>query len=123
MTKTILTQQDIINTYNKRQQEQCRLYLEYKEIKKQNPGFGYKRISKLMGQPYHKTRWWHSNNRIPIPLQTINRLKDKNLIPLTEKDERIKLISKILGTTFGDGGIFENLNGIFLSGSEIESIK
>jgi len=30
----ILTGQDIINTYNKRQQEQSRLYLEYKKIKK-----------------------------------------------------------------------------------------
>src|SRR3989344_4713073 len=121
--KSILTKQDIINTYNKQQQEQSKIYLEYKRIKKQNPEFGYKRIAKLLNQPYHKTRWWHSNNGIPIPIQTVNWLKDKNLIPLTEKDERIKLISKILGTTFGDGGIFENLNGIFLSSSEIESIK
>ena len=30
----ILTGQDIINTYNKRQQEQSRLYLEYKKNKK-----------------------------------------------------------------------------------------
>ena len=123
MTKTILTQQDIINTYNKRQQEQCRLYLEYKEIKKQNPGFGYKRIAKLLNQPYHKTRWWHSNNQIPVPVQNVNWLKQKSLLPLTINNKKLSPISKILGTTFGDGGIFENLNGIFLSSSELQSVK
>src|SRR3989338_2720127 len=102
---TIISEQDIINTYNERQQEQSRLYLEYKRIKKQNPELGYKRISKLLNQQSHKTRGWHSSKHIPVPIQTINWLKDKTLIPLKEKDERTELISKILGTTFGDGGI------------------
>ena len=53
----ILKEKDIINTYDKRQQEQCRLYYEYKKIKQQNPKFGYKRIAKLLGQSIWKTRW------------------------------------------------------------------
>ncbi len=123
MTNIILTQQGIINTYDKVQKEQSRLYLEYKRIKKENPGFGYKRISKLLEQPYHKTRWWHSKKFIPYPIQTVNWLMERKLIPLTEDDERLPLISKVLGTTFGDGGIFGNLNGIFISSSELESVK
>lgn len=120
---SIITEQDIINTYDARQQEQCRLHHSYLKLKEENPQFGYKRIAKLLCQPYGKTRWWHSNKHIPVPIQTINWLKDKNLIPLKESDERTKLVSKIIGTTFGDGGIFENLNGIFLSSSELDSIK
>ena len=123
MKKIILTKQDIINTYNKWQQEQSRLYLKYKRIKKENPQFGYKRISRLIEQPYHKTRWWHSRGFIPVPLQTVVWLEKRKLAPLIKEDERLQLISKVLGTTFGDGGIFENLNGIFLSSSEIVAIK
>ncbi|MBU2634163.1 MAG: hypothetical protein KJ674_02875 [Nanoarchaeota archaeon] len=119
----ILTEQDIINTYNKKQQEQCRLYYQYKKIKQQNPKFGYKRIATLLKQPYGKTRWWHTNKHLPTPIQTINWLKEKELIPLTTKNTKLFLIAKLLGTTFGDGGIFTNLNAIFLSSSEINSIK
>jgi len=120
---TIISEQDIIKTYNERQQEQSRLYLEYKRIKKENPEFGYKRISKILEQPEHKTRWWNSKKHLPVPIQTVNWLKEKVLIPLTIENPKIHLISRVLGTTFGDGGIFDNLNGIFLSSSEIGSVK
>ncbi|MBI2673123.1 hypothetical protein HYX19_02585 [Candidatus Woesearchaeota archaeon] len=120
---TILTEQDITNTYNKKQQEQSKLYLQYQEIKKQNPEIGYKKISKILQKPAHKTRWWHAKRYIPFPIQTINWLKQRNLLPLIENNTKLPSIAKILGTTFGDGGIFKNSNGIFLSSSELESVK
>ena len=123
MRKNILKHQDIINTYNPQQQEQSNLYFKYKKIKKENSNWGYKKIAKAINQPIHKTRWWHTNKHIPTPIQTINWLKEKNLTPLNEGNQIINLVSKILGTTFGDGGIFSNLNGIFFSSSEIDSIK
>ena len=113
MRKNILKHQDIINTYNPQQQEQSNLYFKYKKIKKENSNWGYKKIAKAINQPIHKTRWWHTNKHIPTPIQTINWLKEKNLTPLNEGNQIINLVSKILGTTFGDGGIFSNLNGIF----------
>ena len=119
----ILTEQDLINTYDKRQQEQCRLYYDYSKIKKQNPKFGYKKIAKLLGQPIGKTRWWHAKKHVPVPIQTVQWLKQKGLIPLTKNNPNLSLIAKVMGTTFGDGGIFENLNGIFLSSSEKDSVK
>ena len=122
-SKMILTEQNIINTYNQRQQEQCKLYHKYKKIKQQNPTFGYKKISKAIQQSEHKTRWWHNKKHTPTPIQTINWLEQRNLLPLKENNPKLHLISKILGTTFGDGGIFKNLNGIFLSSSEIGSIN
>ncbi len=121
--KPLLTEQDIISTYDKRQQEQCRLYHAYLKIKEENPSFGYKRIAKLLNQPYGKTRWWHAKKHIPVPIQTANWLKEKGLIPLTAKHSNMPQISKVLGTTFGDGGIFANLNAIFLSSSELEAAK
>ena len=119
----ILTEQDIINTYDARQQEQCRLYYGYKRIKKENPAFGYKRISRLLGQPYAKTRWWHCGRYTPFPIQTVEWLKEKGLIPLILDHPKIRLIAKLAGATLGDGGVFENLNGIFLSSMELESVQ
>ncbi len=119
----ILTEQDIINTYDPRQQEQCRLYFEYKRIKNENSNFGYKRIAKLLGQPYGKTRWWHAGKHIPVPIQTVEWLKTRELLPLTLDHPKLPLLSRVLGASFGDGGIFANLNAIFLSSSELDAVK
>ncbi len=121
--KTILTEQEIINTYDTYQQEQSRLYREYKRIKQENPAFGYKRIARLLGQPYPKTRWWHTLNRVPVPIQTVAWLQQKELLNFTTEHDKLHLIGKVLGALFGDGGIFGNLNAIFLSSAELESVK
>lgn len=119
----IIDEQDIINTYDVRQQEQCRLYNEYLDFKTKNPTWGYKRIAKAMGQKIGKTRWWHDKKHLPVPLQTVNWLKQRNLLPLRINNLKLPLIAKVLGATFGDGGIFENLNGIFLSSSEKKAVE
>jgi ATP-dependent Lon protease len=119
----IIDEQDIINTYDSRQQEQCELYYQYQEIKAKNPTWGYKRIAKAMGQKIGKTRWWHAGKHIPVPIQTANWLKERQLLPLKIDNKHLPLIAKVLGATFGDGGVFENLNGIFLSSSEKEAVK
>ncbi len=112
--REILTKQQVINTYNGVQQEQCKLYYAYKEIKKQNPGFGYKRISKLLGQKnLAKTRWWNCGRYTPFPIEVVNFLEERGLLSLNENDSRLRLIAKILGCTFGDGGIYATLNAIF----------
>lgn len=50
----ILTKQDIINTYNKKQQEQCRLYFKYLKLKKQNQYYKHKKLAKLLNTPPNK---------------------------------------------------------------------
>src|SRR3989344_633523 len=107
----VLTTQEIINAYDTRQQNQCRLFYEYEKI------------AKLLGEKYSKTRWWHAGKHIPVPVQTEEWLKEKGLLPLTKNNPKTKLIAKVLGSTFGDGGIFGNLNGIFLSSSELDAVK
>jgi len=119
----IIDEQNIINTYNKRQREQCKLYYKYIKIKEKYPSWGYKKIAKALGCNCGKIRWWHSRKHTPIPIQTVEWLKQKKLIPLKLSDPRMPLIAKVLGATFGDGGIFENLNGIFLSSSELDTVK
>lgn len=119
----IIDEQDIINTYDKRQQEQCNLYFQYQEIKAAHPAWGYKRIAKAMNQPIGKTRWWHAEKHIPTPTQTVQWLKARKLLPLKIDNQKLPLIAKVLGTTFGDGGIFANLNAIFLSSSELEATE
>ena len=119
----VIDEQDIINTYDERQQEQCRLYYQYLELKSQNPAWGYKRIAKAMGQNIGKTRWWHAKRHIPVPIQTANWLKERKLLPLKIDNPKLPLIAKVIGATFGDGGIFENLNAIFLSSSNIKDTE
>ncbi len=119
----IIDEQDIIDTYDKKQQEQCKLYYDYQKLKIQNPTWGYKRISKALRQPEAKTRWWHAGKHIPTPIQTAQWLKRRKLLPLKINNSKLPLIAKVLGTTFGDGGIFTNLNAIFLSSSELEATE
>ena len=119
----IIDEEDIINTYDEKQQEQCRIHYQYLDIKSQNPSWGYKRISKYMNQALAKTRWWHAGKHVPFPVQTCSWLKEKGMLPLRINNSQLPLIAKILGATFGDGGIFGNLNGIFLSSSELSAVK
>ena len=119
----ILKEQDLINTYNKPQQEQCRLYCGYKQIKQTNQTFGYKRIAKLLGQPYYKTRWGHANKYKPVPIQTVEWLKDKRLLPFSAENPKIRIIARVLGSLFGDGCIDINHNMIFFSSSELASLE
>ncbi len=122
-SKYIIDESDIIKTYDAKQQEQCRLYYEYLEIKSRNPSWGYKRIAKAMSQPIGKTRWWHEKKHIPVPIQTSTWLKEKGLLPLAYDNKELEIIAKVFGATYGDGGIFQNLNGIFLSSSEKTSVE
>ncbi len=119
----LLDEQDIIETFDEKQQEQCKLYYQYAKIKKENESWGYKRISKIMKQPEAKTRWWHAKKHFPTPIQTIHWLKERGLLPLKMDNPKLPLIAKVLGATFGDGGIFGNLNAIFLSSSELDATK
>lgn len=120
----IIDEQDIINTFDEWQQEQCRLYSHYTKVKAENPSWGYKKIAKTMGLKTGKTRWWHSQKQIiPYPLQTVHWLREKGLLPLRTDNPKLARIAKIAGATFGDGGIFDNLNGIFLSSSEKEAVE
>lgn len=122
MAPTILTEQSIINTYNKIRQKQCQLYKKYLRIKQQNPTHGYKRLSRLLDEPIHRTRLWHHNSSVPQPIITTTWLKERNILPLNVNNQKLPLIAKILGSTFGDGGVFQNLNAIFLSSSELEAV-
>ncbi len=118
----ILTKENIINTFSKQDQISAQKYFEFLELKKENPKFGYKKIAKLLKIKDGQTRWWNNKKNKPKPVRTIERLEDLNLLPFKLTDNRLDSISRILGTTFGDGGIFSTLNAIFLSSAEKQSI-
>ena len=75
----IIDERDIFNTYDERQQEQCKLYYQYLDIKTQNSTWGYKRIAKAMGQKKDKL------------LNAINEFRE------LKKNEYYKLISQGYG--------------------------
>ena len=121
--EVIIDEQDIINTYTQEQQQLAKSYYQYLELKEQNPSWGYKRIATKLGVSYGRTRWWQEKNSAPVPVQTVNYLKKKGLLPLKIDNRKLPGIAKVLGATFGDGGIFNNLNGIFLSSSEKSAVE
>ena len=120
--KTILTTQQIINTYDARQQDLCRVYFDYKKVKLENPTFGYKRIARLLGYKYGKTRLWHEGKN-PVPIDTVTFLEERGLLPLNEDHPKLPLIAKVLGATLGDGGVYATLNAIFLSSAQLDMVK
>ncbi|MBS3135945.1 ATP-binding protein [Candidatus Woesearchaeota archaeon] len=119
----IIDEQDIINTYDQRQQELSKSYYEYLELKKDNPYWGYKKLAKKLGVSYGRTRCWWDNNTAPVPVQTAEWLKSRGLLPLKLDNPKLPLIAKVIGATLGDGGIFENINAIFLSSSEKNAVE
>jgi len=119
----IIDEQDIINTYDERQQELARSYYNYLNLKGKNPKWGYKRLATKLSVSYGRTRWWWDNNSAPVPVQTVEWLKERGLLPLKIDNPKLPIIAKIIGSSFGDGGIFENLNAIFLSSSELEATE
>jgi len=120
----IIDEQDIINTYPQEQRDLAASYYQYMGLSEQKPSWGYKRIATKLGVSYGRTRWWWDNDEsAPVPVQTIEWLKKLGLIPLKIDNPKLPLLAKVLGSTFGDGGIFQNLNGIFLSSYEKDAVE
>lgn len=109
---------DVVRTFDADQQEQYRLYREYQKLSTAHPEWGYERIAKALGQSTSTTRWWHAGIHVPESVQTVEWLEKKGLIPFTLRHPKLGHAAKLLGATFGDGGIFENLDGLFLSSSD-----
>jgi intein/homing endonuclease len=121
----LVSGQDIINTYSIEKQFSCKKYYEYLKLVKLNPSFGYKRCAKLLGVPQGRTRWWHTKgekNAVPIPLKTVKKLKENNLLPFTEKHKNAEDIFRMLGVLFGDGGIDARLNTMAFISSDKKDI-
>ncbi len=121
--KEILSEQDIVRTFSEKDQKQYEAFIEFSKLRHEQPNWGYKRLAKHLGYTESKFRWWYTKKHLPKSIQTINWLKERDLLPLTISNRKINKLSKIMGTFFGDGGIFNNMNGIFLSSSELKSVK
>ncbi|MDD5163062.1 MAG: hypothetical protein PHD95_02525 [Candidatus ainarchaeum sp.] len=105
--------QDIINTYAKEDKNSCQKYKEYQKLIQENPKIGYKHCATLLGISQGSTRWWHTKGAkkaIPLPLKTVEKLKEANFLPFNTNHKNCEKILRILGTLFGDGGIDKRLN-------------
>lgn len=113
--KILVSEQDIINTYSKKDQFSCQKYFEYLKLVQENPTIGYKKAAKLLGIKQGSTRWWHTKGEkkaIPNPLKVVQKLKEAGLLPFTEQHKDAKILFNILGTLFGDGGVDCRLNTV-----------
>jgi len=119
----IIAKEEIICTFSKQDQKDAQNYYKFVEIKEKNPSFGYKRIAKMLGIKPGQTRWWNNKKQKPKAIRTVERLEGMGLLPFTFDNKSAPAAARILGTTFGDGGVFSTLNGIFLSSSEESSLQ
>lgn len=122
-SEPVLSKEDIIKTFSKNDQKSALDYYDFEKIKKENPSFGYKKLAKLLGIKPGQTRWWNNKKHKPSPVRTVERLEQLGLIPFYPDHEIAPIAARVLGSTFGDGGIFSKLNGIFLSSSEGDSLN
>ncbi|MFH1391716.1 MAG: hypothetical protein ABIH20_05380 [Candidatus Diapherotrites archaeon] len=118
----LVSEQDIINTYSKNEQNSCKKYTEYLQLIKSNPSFGYKRCAKLLDIPAGRTRWWHTKGKkkaTPNAFKTVEKLKQNNLLPFNSEHKHAETIFRMLGMLYGDGCVDRNLNTL----SFISSVK
>ncbi|NYZ74240.1 ATP-dependent protease LonB [Candidatus Micrarchaeota archaeon] len=121
--ESILTREGIIATFSENDQKAAHNYFRFIDIKRENPSFGYKRIAKMLGIKAGQTRWWNKAINKPNAVRTVERLEKLGLLPFFADSELAPIAARILGTTLGDGGVFSNMNAIFLSSSEEESLN
>lgn len=121
-SNVLLNKWDIIKTYSNKDIVSAKNYYKFLEIKKENPNWGYKRIAKKLNICAGQTRWWNNKKHKPKPVRVVEFLERKGLLPLKINNKKLPLIARVIGASFGDGGIFANLNGIFLSSSEKKAV-
>ncbi len=122
-SQPIINKEDIIRTFSEQDQKDALSYYEFIKIKQSNPNFGYKKIARMLDIKPGQTRWWNNKTYKPKAVQTVERLEKIGLLPFNLNNEVAPIVARVLGTTFGDGGIFKTLNGIFLSSSEEDSLN
>ncbi len=121
----LVSEQDILNTYSKKEQLSCEKYGEYRLLIEENPSFGYKRCAKLLGIPQGRTRWWHTKgkkNAVPLALKAAKKLEGGDVLPFSADHKHCKTVLRLLGTLFGDGGIDRRLNTMAFISSIKEDI-
>ncbi len=119
----VIDERDILTTYPEEEQKRAKDYLKFVKLKRRSPHYGYKRLAKILAIKPGQTRWWNNKMFKPKSIRTIEWLKKQGILPLSINNPKLWLMARVLGSTFGDGGIFANLNGIFLSSSEKKAVK
>ncbi len=117
----ILTEEDVVRTYGKKEMEKYKQYFKWLGFKRDNPKVGWKKASRILGVPASRTRWWERGMK-PYSLKVVERLKELNLLPLRLSDERLKIVARILGALFGDGNIDRRMNCLSFISSERDAI-
>lgn len=102
--QTIISEVDIINTYSEEQRRVAYAYLSYCKLSKNMPK---KDITKLLKIDESTIRNWRKGAK-PRAIKALERLVSQGLCPLTITDKRLKLLARIAGVLFGDGGLARN---------------
>lgn len=110
----IVTFEDIIRTYNKKEQELAFNYIAAKKMRKQ--GVKLKDIAIKLKIPKQTVSNW-SSKTTPRAIRCVITLTKLGLLPLISKNNsKFKLFLKIFAWIFGDGNLGNNLTQITLAG-------
>jgi intein/homing endonuclease len=109
----LVTESDLWNTLNRLLTEKSKKpYSKYRYTQQQyintinlrKRGFTYKEISRRTKLSLRTVIRWLSEGKMPYTVRNpaIEELKQKKLLPLTTKNEKIGAVTRLLGAVFGD---------------------
>lgn len=100
----IINEVDIIGTYSKENQRIAYAYLTFLKLSK---NMRIARLSELLSIDESSVRAWRRGKK-PKAFKALERLASLGLCPLSTVNRKLKLLARITGALFGDGGISRN---------------
>jgi intein/homing endonuclease len=116
----LIKEKDLIECYKKegklKTYKSCMNYLRFIKRKKNE---SIRITSKKLKINYGAALHWTRKDRLPIAIQMINYLKEKELLPFYTNTK----LARIVGMLHGDGYLFEKLNGFGFVSSDYKLLK
>lgn len=115
MNPVIVSEEHFINSFDSRQANYARKYLQAKKLFQSINNMS--EVSRLIKMPKRTVIEWLSGAKTPICIKQMNALKTMDLMPLFESDnKKFILFLDIFAFVFGDGHLCNSLGSMRLSG-------
>lgn len=124
-SKELIDEENIIKTYKKKHFKNLNNYKEAMKLAREHR-FGSVKIHRKIGVGISQINNWIYANHLPLPLRTINDMKEISLMPFTYNNPRSNIIARITGHLFGDGWVtLDKKRMIYTMGfsGEIDNLK
>lgn len=113
--KVLADEKDIINTYSNKYKQAVKKYYEIIGLRNKYK-HGQVKLSKKTTISSRKVENYIYKNIKPVPIKTVEKMKELELLPFTYNNKHLMTISRIIGHLFGDGYISLDKKGTITLG-------